>query len=358
MAPRVGAYNRWLGIDEEDILGGVPRRADFLQFKDVMSKLDTVGVHGFSPSNPIFARNARTLLGQVPTFQLLKLHGSLTWYWVSDDPSGYTLQRWRLPGPYGQPEAWDGDELQRGLPGTEPFIVPPAALKSEQLRNTVIRDIWRRAKVALSHAERVALVGYSLPAADRSFGEMISEGLRGRDVVVEVVNPEPGPVVHQLKRLGVRQLAPPISGRHCVRTWVERERDRLAGVALADLAEGDLDDHDMLYVAANPARAVVKVVKSRGPSKDVVLSLYVPPPGGQVAEPLRLGELRSLLKDAQRLVVSQGKRKAVVVRFEQSGPPNRAAGLGMIYLVLAGIIQDGRIGLHRANVNDRSTDRA
>lgn len=32
-----------------------------------------------------------------PTFQLLKLHGSLLWYWVPGDTTGMTVQRWEPP---------------------------------------------------------------------------------------------------------------------------------------------------------------------------------------------------------------------------------------------------------------------
>ena len=58
-----------------------------------------------------------------PTARVLKLHGSTNWYWVPGDTTGSTLNSWRI-------EDDDPEERRRLLPGRDPFIVPPAALKS------------------------------------------------------------------------------------------------------------------------------------------------------------------------------------------------------------------------------------
>ena len=54
------------------------------------------------------------------TFRLLKLHGSLSWYWSPDDTTGITLQRWRNPGTFEPPIPIPDDEdlRKRALPGT------------------------------------------------------------------------------------------------------------------------------------------------------------------------------------------------------------------------------------------------
>ena len=193
-----------------------------MRFEDIARDLEQQGT-GVRMNLAILARTAGHLFGghaRFPTF-CLKLHGSLNWYWVPEDAAGYTLQRWLLPGTFGSPEYLDEEERDRGLPGAQPFIVPPAALKSDHLRNPVVRDIWRRASDALCVAKKVALLGYSLPPADRSFGEMVSEAVRGRDVDVDVVNPDPTPVVQQLLRLGVSK-----ESVHVTRSILYQKMDR------------------------------------------------------------------------------------------------------------------------------------
>ncbi len=108
-----------------------------------------------------------------PTFRLLKLHGSLNWYWVPGDSSGMTLNHWELDE--------DEEGRRRYLPGREPFIVPPAAVKSAYFRNPIMSETWRRAADALRDAERVYLVGYSLPLTDLVSAGMIADALVDSD---------------------------------------------------------------------------------------------------------------------------------------------------------------------------------
>ena len=93
------------------------------------------------------------------TFQLLKLHGSLDWYWVPGDASGPTLNRSILRPRFGT-ELPTRQDYANELPGREPFIVPPLAAKSAYFRNPVIREIRRKALAALRRADRIHLVGY------------------------------------------------------------------------------------------------------------------------------------------------------------------------------------------------------
>ena len=86
------------------------------------------------------------------SFRLLKLHGSLSWYWSPGDATGATLQRWRLPGTFGHPIEDEAEDRRRVLPGRVPFIVPPAALKSEHLKSPIVRELWRRADESFRQA--------------------------------------------------------------------------------------------------------------------------------------------------------------------------------------------------------------
>jgi hypothetical protein len=180
-----GLSGRWLTVpgqvvefvEEDDVLDGLPPLARALE----PLPSATFG--------NVFAEPVR-LYGRLPveTFRLLKLHGSLSWYWVLGDASGVTLQRWQLPGGFGAPLEADEAARARALPRRQSFIVPPTALKSEHLRSPLIGELWQRAAKALATAKRIALLGYSLPPADRSFSEMLANAVRGRDAVLDVVN--------------------------------------------------------------------------------------------------------------------------------------------------------------------------
>jgi hypothetical protein len=68
--------------------------------------------------------NAYWGAGQVvQSLRLLKLHGSLSWYWNPDDATGVTMARWLIPG-FGKPFVQDSDARRWALPGRVGFIVP------------------------------------------------------------------------------------------------------------------------------------------------------------------------------------------------------------------------------------------
>ena len=137
------------------------------------------------------------------SLRLLKLHGSLSWYWSPDDETGVTLQRWRVPGTFGDPSPDDEDARRRALPGRVPFIVPPTATKSSYLTNLVVREIWARARTALAETERLIVIGYSVPPEDQVASGMLAEALRGRDVELIIVDHSAADVEARLEHLGV-----------------------------------------------------------------------------------------------------------------------------------------------------------
>jgi hypothetical protein len=133
------------------------------------------------------------------TFRLIKLHGSVDCWWVKGDATGTTIVR-----AHPVAERWIAGQRQRDAPpGRTPFIVPPAAAKSGFYRNPITRELWQRAAEALGDAERVALVGYSVPVTDLVTSGMLADRLAGRSVSVDVVNPCPEPPVEALARLGI-----------------------------------------------------------------------------------------------------------------------------------------------------------
>jgi hypothetical protein len=143
-----------------------------------------IGWHNLLNDVPALPPPGRSQEWLAPSFQLLKLHGSLNWYWVPGDNSGATLNSWHLLRN-------DPEERRRYLPGREPFIVPPAATKSPYFNNPIMREIWRTAGRALKAAEQIHFVGYSLPATDLLSSSMIADGLSGRSPAIWVVNRAP-----------------------------------------------------------------------------------------------------------------------------------------------------------------------
>lgn len=169
---------------------------------------------------------ARTSGDLNPSIQLLKLHGSLNWFWVTGDSSGVTLSHWELDD--------DDEGRHRYLPGREPFVVPPAASKSAFFRNPIMSDIWRRSAVALRQARRVALVGYSLPLTDLVSASMVSETLSRPDVSIEVVNPYPTEVNTSVHRLTGREATSTASVEEFVDHYVESASRHLGAQCLEE----------------------------------------------------------------------------------------------------------------------------
>jgi hypothetical protein len=132
------------------------------------------------------------------TLRLLKLHGSTHWWWVPDDVTGTSLQHGHF------------DEIpstqRRTHPGREPFIVPPAALKSSYFRNPIVSQLWRDAAAALQLARGVAFVGYSLPVTDLVAAGMFNDAIRD-GVTVLVANPDES-VAPSIQRLIHRPTTP------------------------------------------------------------------------------------------------------------------------------------------------------
>lgn len=158
------------------------------------------------------------------TLSLLKLHGSLNWYWIPTDSIGTTLNFWDL-------EPADGD-LHRYLPGRVPFVVPPASLKSSYFRSPVLRQTWQTAAAALRAADRVALLGYSLPLTDQVAAGLLSDSVRtGTELMV--VNPDPGPVVKSVRRLTQIDAGVGRSIEHFASAFVD-ESSRLLAEQIAE----------------------------------------------------------------------------------------------------------------------------
>ncbi len=138
----------------------------------------------------------------VDTLHLLKLHGSLNWYWVPGDASGISMARRSLPGTFEAPNSYQEVDRRRQLPGRVPFVVPPSATKSVYYGNAIVRETWAQAAQALRSAVSVSILGYSLPVTDATFSGMLRHSLESTLAPIQVVDVCPANVLARLEALG------------------------------------------------------------------------------------------------------------------------------------------------------------
>ena len=96
------------------------------------------------------------------TFTLLKLHGSTNWYYSGrPDFYGENILYADVPA-FGDPNF--GDEGRHADKQT--LIIPPVTEKTTYFRNETVNRVWLEAADALNTAERIFVIGYSLPPSD------------------------------------------------------------------------------------------------------------------------------------------------------------------------------------------------
>ena len=109
----------------------------------------------------------------------LKLHGSLNWLWCPE------CDRWEI---YDEPvgHKYNRVSCTKKCGGyKERLIVPPNPSKGEYLG--VLYALWKKADKSLSTADRIVIVGYSLPEIDISARELLVDSVKkvaGFEIVV------------------------------------------------------------------------------------------------------------------------------------------------------------------------------
>ena len=116
---------------------------------------------------PVLISGAARYGGPQTSFRLLKLHGSITWYIYPPTGSGESIY-----GPIydaGLLSQWRPDregEIIARVGARRALIVPPVLTKDPYFGRPELREQWLLADHALRHAERLYIIGYSLPEAD------------------------------------------------------------------------------------------------------------------------------------------------------------------------------------------------
>ena len=260
----------------------------------------------------------------LPTLLLLKLHGSLNWYWDPGDNSGATLSHATLSN-------LDSDRRLHH-PGRAPFIAPPAAAKSAFFDNLIMRDIWQRAAKALRAANEIAFAGYSMPVADLVSTGMITDSISGREVETYVANPAPRAVAATL--LGMTGRNPVVS--HTVPQFTEGFVDRTSRDLLSLIASkgrsGGADESVAVGWNLGSFAPATQAKRTRFGMELVVGDLADPHPTARTRDgmpgPLTTDRLRQLAQGGGRLeaVFANGARSTLVGVDElrvESGPSTK-----------------------------------
>ncbi|WP_144880695.1 hypothetical protein [Microbacterium paraoxydans] len=139
------------------------------------------------------------------SFQLLKLHGSLSWYWSSGD--GSTVVQDRTVPTFGQKSRASSTEVS-GIRTLDRFLIPPVLSKDSYYNVNIAHMLWRTAHEAIANASRVTILGYSLPAGDRITAELLRRTPTGTPV--DIINRDlgdPGNPTSPTGRASALQLA-------------------------------------------------------------------------------------------------------------------------------------------------------
>jgi len=144
------------------------------------------------PISSASLRRSATLAGEeVDTFRLLKLHGSINWFYSgADAPHGETVYDGGL---LKGRNAWrkliaetKGLDL---LVDKVPYVVPLTGTKSSFFNNETIRAQWEVASRFCRAAPRLVVMGYSLPESDQLMRLFIQESVRHQQITLVNLDP-------------------------------------------------------------------------------------------------------------------------------------------------------------------------
>jgi len=184
-----------------------------LAFLDIMSRS---GIYWASdlypiPISPAVQRVGGPVRQKQQTFKLLKLHGSLSWYYSGPDAEQsdpiYWLG-WRGRFGEGIQPLWPEFGGENLVTDKLPMLVPPAATKTPFYKNRLLSAQWTQAAEALNAADELVMMGYSVPVTDLTVRTLIATQFKGHAIVPVNLDPE---VVGRAKELGDRRRPPDVT---------------------------------------------------------------------------------------------------------------------------------------------------
>jgi hypothetical protein len=122
--------------------------------------------------------------GHRQTFELCKLHGSLSWFGSERPPQApKEVEVWKDTFNSAARAPWE-DIQQRALGLGEPFLVPPVLAKSAHFESELLRANWTRAYERLEAASTIVLIGYSLPPGDAQTAALLGSAAADKQILI------------------------------------------------------------------------------------------------------------------------------------------------------------------------------
>lgn len=160
------------------------------------------------PVTPAALRTVSVIGGNGPeTFKLLKLHGSLDWWYsgLGAEPSDPIYRMgWLGDFKRGIVPTWGAQTL---VADKVPMLIPPAATKTPFYQNRLLAAQWVQAGEALREAEELILMGYSAPVTDLTVTTLIATQFKGDAIVPVNLDPD---VFKRAQELGSRSKPPTV----------------------------------------------------------------------------------------------------------------------------------------------------
>jgi len=108
------------------------------------------------------------------TYKLLKLHGSINWYYSA----ATTEQIYLFSG---------SKKEEKNLKDLVPVIIPPVLDKTGFFEHSTIKSMWSEGKNLLKEAKKVYIIGYSIPQTDLTVKFMLQSYIP-KDCEVTIIN--------------------------------------------------------------------------------------------------------------------------------------------------------------------------
>lgn len=174
------------------------------------------------------ARRNQMIAGatRIPSFLLLKLHGSTNWYYSGREfARGETIYFVEPAGPrnwWSQKEQEREPVLLSAVADKYPMIVPPVFEKASLLSHESMQSLWVSAARKLEDATEVVFIGYSLPPSDRSMRHFLRTKI-SKSAHVEIVDLNPDAINAYANALDrpLGEIQQRFHGADCLRRYVE-----------------------------------------------------------------------------------------------------------------------------------------
>lgn len=146
------------------------------------------------PPNKVTQPERSQLDGDLETFKLFKLHGSINWFYSGradffGEALYYTPHEGGLDRVFNIDCGRDSDNEDWGrLGGKHPLIIPPTLDKSAYFQHESLRWLWYRAGEAIKKARRVICMGYSLPDSDLTMAQFLRTCAPASPIPFEIVD--------------------------------------------------------------------------------------------------------------------------------------------------------------------------